>query len=405
MIFTLLTYQLQTALILMVLIGIYDMLFRKSGSLIFNRNYLYFILLFSISIPLIHISAPTSEHVIYYGEIEEVSINGLSTVNRLFNPRLIIILTYFIGVFIRITMLVKGLVQINKLKNQSQKSTYNNITIFHHNKEFSPFSFFNAIFINHEKMSEEEYKVVIQHETVHTKQKHSFDTILIEILLILFWFNPSFWFIRKRFKELHEFMADRGTVKQSGNIKQYTNILLAHSMGILVNEFTHSFSYSLNKNRITMMTKTISTSKTVIKAAAMLPVMAVLLFFFCLSPKQMIAQSDTNSEKAMQYEEVDKQPEFPGGEQALMTYLATNCKYPDEAKKKGISGKVFVAYEINKKGKVENVEVKRGANPLLDAEAVRVVSSMPDWTPAEANGKKVRVEMVVPINFKLDDKK
>lgn len=98
---------------------------------------------------------------------------------------------------------------------------------------------------------------------------------------------------------------------------------------------------------------------------------------------------------------VEQMPEFPGGNEALLKYLATSVKYPVIAQENGIQGRVFVSFVIDKNGEVTNVRVARPFDPNLDKEAVRVVQSMPKWTPGKQRGKAVKVSYNVPINFVL----
>jgi len=99
---------------------------------------------------------------------------------------------------------------------------------------------------------------------------------------------------------------------------------------------------------------------------------------------------------------VEEMPEFPGGEKALRTFLATSVKYPTIAQENGIQGKVFVNFVVNKDGSVSNVKIARGVDPAIDAEALRVVSSLPRWKPGKQRGAPVRVSYTVPISFKLE---
>lgn len=94
-------------------------------------------------------------------------------------------------------------------------------------------------------------------------------------------------------------------------------------------------------------------------------------------------------------------PEFIGGTAKLFEYLGKNLKYPELAKSTGISGKVFVQFVVDKNGKIKNVEIIHGVNPLLDKEALRVVESMPDWKAGRQHGKPVSVIYNLPISFKL----
>jgi len=100
---------------------------------------------------------------------------------------------------------------------------------------------------------------------------------------------------------------------------------------------------------------------------------------------------------------VEEMPKFPGGDQALFNHLYENLKYPPEAKAAGIQGKVILRFIITAEGKVADVTVVRGVHPLLDEEAVRVMSSLPDWIPGKQGGRPVDVYYSVPISFALKE--
>lgn len=101
------------------------------------------------------------------------------------------------------------------------------------------------------------------------------------------------------------------------------------------------------------------------------------------------------------YDVVDKMPEFPGGMTGLMEHLAKNVKYPAEAHAKGIQGKVVVEVIINTEGKATNAKIIHSVDPSLDAEALRVTTTIPDWTPGIKDGKPVNVKYAIPIIFRL----
>ncbi len=98
---------------------------------------------------------------------------------------------------------------------------------------------------------------------------------------------------------------------------------------------------------------------------------------------------------------VEEMPEFPGGDDGMKQHIAMNIKYPVEAQKKGIQGKVYVTFVVAKDGSVKDARIARGVDPHLDAEAMRVVNSLPRWTPGKQRGKAVNVSYTVPIEFKL----
>lgn len=116
---------------------------------------------------------------------------------------------------------------------------------------------------------------------------------------------------------------------------------------------------------------------------------------------------EASDKKKKVYEVVEVPPVFPGGEKAMFNYLMMNIKYPEEAHKQNIQGRVMVQFVVNETGKVESPKVLNRIDPLLEAEALRVVTSMPDWTPGKQGGKNVSVRYTLPIQFKLrsDSKK
>lgn len=98
---------------------------------------------------------------------------------------------------------------------------------------------------------------------------------------------------------------------------------------------------------------------------------------------------------------VEIMPSFPGGESALFQYLSSNIRYPQAAIDRDLEGRVYVEFVVDRSGKVTNAKVKKGIHPTLDAEALRVVESMPDWSPGIQNGEFVRVMFTIPVLFKL----
>lgn len=122
----------------------------------------------------------------------------------------------------------------------------------------------------------------------------------------------------------------------------------------------------------------------------------VLIFASNANGMNWVAQQD---EKV--YEKVEQMPEFPGGNEELINFLVKAVQYPDEAKKKGTQGKVFVSFVVGKDGTVTNAKIAKGADPLLDAEALRVVGTMPKWNPGKEKREAVAVQFTLPIVFAL----
>jgi TonB family protein len=105
------------------------------------------------------------------------------------------------------------------------------------------------------------------------------------------------------------------------------------------------------------------------------------------------------------FQVVEEQPMFPGGMEEMMKFLQQNVKYPKEAQEQGKQGRVIVQFVVNKDGSISNDTIVRSVDPLLDAEALRVVRSMPNWTPGKQKGEPVRVRFTLPVTFRLDNGK
>lgn len=114
------------------------------------------------------------------------------------------------------------------------------------------------------------------------------------------------------------------------------------------------------------------------------------------------AVEEEEEESAQQiFTVVEEMPEFPGGMNELLKYLAKSIKYPVIAQENGIQGRVICAFVVNRDGSIVDAEVLRGVDPSLDKEALRVINAMPKWKPGKQRGKPVRVKYTVPVTFRL----
>ena len=112
--------------------------------------------------------------------------------------------------------------------------------------------------------------------------------------------------------------------------------------------------------------------------------------------------SDAANTNDNAFDVVEQMPEFPGGQIAMLNFLSKNIRYPEAAHKAGIQGRVVATFVVEKDGSISNAKVMRSIDPLLDAEALRVINSMPNWIPGKQDGKPVAVKYTVPVSFKLD---
>jgi len=134
------------------------------------------------------------------------------------------------------------------------------------------------------------------------------------------------------------------------------------------------------------------------KLILVIPVIILVLTLFSLNASGQKAETGM---KDGAYQKVDVMPVFPGGDAALLKFIADSTHYPKDAKEKGIQGKVLARFMVKKDGSVSDVSVMQKVNPSLDNEAIRVVKLLPKFTPGKLNGKTVPVWFMVPINFTL----
>ncbi len=348
------------------------------------------------------------------GKIEKIASSHLS----LFEAAGVV---YFTGVIIFTLRLMIQLIQLAIIVRRNKITRQEGANIVFVDRGYSPFSFFNLIFIREEYFIDGKLTPVLAHEKIHIHQYHTLDLLLIEIAIILQWFNPFAWFLGRSMKSIHEFLADEGVLKKGFLKSEYQTLILNEAMGLQVNNLTNNFNVSLIKNRITMMTKARSASWTLIKVVVALPAFFAVLFLFAAGTSKNLTAQETQ-QKATQaqattavpqekpsadktvFEVVEVMPSYTGGQAAMIKFLVENIKYPEEAKKNGVMGTVYITFIVETDGSVSNVKVLRGIGSGCDEEGVRVVSAMPNWIPGKQRGEAVRVQYNLPIKFSLDDK-
>ena len=269
----------------------------------------------------------------------------------------------------------------------------------------SPISWLKYIFINSSDYRDNP-REILTHEMAHIHYRHSIDLIFIDLLCCLQWFNPVIWLFRKELRSVHEFQADAAVVNSGINAKNYQILLIKKAAGRNWSSVVSSLNHSNLKNRIAMMSKK-SSKSAAFKVLLPIAVTACLAVTFANCNNSMLATNDdkineislTNQDQP--YVIVEEMPKFPGGEKALLMYIAENVKYPEEAKAKDIEGTVYLKFVVNKEGKVQDVSILRGVDPSIDQEAIKVIENLPEWKPGQQSGKPVDVCMQIPIMFKL----
>lgn len=121
----------------------------------------------------------------------------------------------------------------------------------------------------------------------------------------------------------------------------------------------------------------------------------------CHSQTSQSQQTEQKQEPVYEQDKVEQKAEFTGGMMKQIEFMMQNLKYPKEAEKDGASGTVRVHFIVEKDGTLTDVKVPDSVHPALDAEGIRLVKSMPKWTPAKVKGKAVRSKMILPVQFRL----
>jgi periplasmic protein TonB len=157
-----------------------------------------------------------------------------------------------------------------------------------------------------------------------------------------------------------------------------------------------------------METKKFLILSALLKIISVLAVLFVIVAFSsCATRKKALSQPPVVKEKASPAEQeepfvvVEEMPMFPGGDSTLLAYISRNTKYPESAKSNKIQGKVIVRFCVTSDGGVDRISVLKGVNPELNAEATRVVGTLPQFKPGKQGGRPVPVWYMVPIDFSL----
>ena len=346
--------------------------------------------------------------------MDEVAASPLPSTTEVPDLMTIIQYLYYIGIAILALRFFIQLASICRLRWIGKATVLNGQRIISLPCEVNPFSFFGWIFIYLPQLDKESQDEILTHEQTHAQQGHSVDVILAEIINIVCWFNPFMWLLKAEIRLNLEYLADNKVIENTNDRKQYQYHLLGLANTKRQTGLYNNFNVSHLKRRIIMMNKKRTRTAGRIKYALFALLAAALLLVSNIEAvartvekviKEQPAVNDiVPQDKPKQdtiFMVVEETPEFPGGMSECMKFLATNIKYPAEAVAKKIEGRVVLQMIIEKDGSISNVKVARSVDPLLDQEAIRVVQSMPKWTPGKQRGQTVRVQYTMPITFRL----
>jgi len=276
---------------------------------------------------------------------------------------------------------------------------------------YGPGSFGRYIFFPEPEINE----TILKHEQAHIQLHHTFDILLLNLMQAIAWPNLFLIWIRKELKEVHEFQAD---ALVHADKESYMQLLLCSVFNTTSIPIMHSFIIHPIKRRIMMLYKKGTASP--VKAGLMVVPAFFLFFTLAIAVQSCNKTPDQNtgnagykstvttisakSENSVAGKAVlnyaDKMPE-PTYD--IKDFLARNIHYPEYARKSGIAGRVIVKFIVDENGNVLQPVVLSSPDQSLSDETIRVMNTMPKWTPGENKGKKVAVYFVLPVVFKLDN--
>ncbi len=448
-------YSIKVAICLVAFYLFYKLLLSRDTFHAFNRATLLLLMLLSLVLPFVSLSIdePTvvNNGMVQVEQLLVAGVTGEDTQPASLTLVQVLFMVYMVGVVVSVGREIVSLAGLYKLISGRDHVTIDNgIRIIVIDGDMAPFSWFNNIVISRSDYESGRREILI-HEMAHISHHHSLDILLCNVLLIFQWFNPAVWLLRRELRNIHEYEADEAVLASGANAAEYQLLLIRKAVGERLFSMANNLNHNSLKKRITMMLTKRSNPWNRVKVLLTVPVAAVAVVAFA-TPKAeslsreiehesdaivssvvkstsdkaaLVAQGKTSGEETVNamgraddtfiandiqrmtstdddvYEVVEKMPAFPGGMAELMKYLRSNVRYPVEAHKAGIQGRVVVSFVVNKDGTVKDAKIVRSVDKSIDAEALRVISAMPKWQPGYQDGKAVSVRYTVPVTFRL----
>ena len=369
------------------------------------RFYLIAATLFALAIPLVKLPAmffngqePGSTVSVQVMQLDAVAVAPATN-----NYNFLIWIYAAVSAFLLIKFL-GNILHLMQVAHLSHREKYNDTDIRKVRNIKGSFTFFNWIFLSDEiTRNPRDYDLIVNHEKAHAALGHSYDIIFFELFKVCFWWIPSAWFINREIRKIHEYQADAYALR-SCNAERYSSILIRSALKSNGLSLASSFHGSFILKRLAAMQlpdRNVSLWK-----FGTLSALCALLFvgFACSEESTEIKNNDDQSSNPEEeiYVIVESLPGFEGGMEALNAYVASELKYPKQARMLGVEGRVDVQFVVEKDGSLSDVKAVKGIGAGCDAEAVRVVQNAPPFKPGTQQGKPVRVQMEMPIIFKLD---
>ncbi|MDR1344191.1 MAG: M56 family metallopeptidase [Tannerellaceae bacterium] len=419
------TYYLKVNIAIALFYGLYCLFFRRDTFFHLRRVLLMAFFVIAVAYPFLNLQEWIREHRIMLGTIQTYAAlmpetvitpeSGADNAGQTF-AAITAQVCYMAGAALLLARFIIQLIHILWMRVKSEHHLIRGIRTYGIDGNSGPFSFFRMIFLSPGRHDAQEVEEILEHECTHVAGWHSVDIMISELMCIVFWFNPFVWLLSREIRSNLEYIADSRVLAAGfdSRVYQYHLLGLAYSPAKTVVNVYNNFNVSHLKNRIIMMNKKRSGAIARTKYLIILPLAAMLMLLANVGAVARIThlpgagevipapvpQTPQDKERKV-FTLADEMPQFPGGEAKLIEFLLTSVKYPQEAQESGKEGRVTCAFVVESDGSITETEVMRSIDPLLDAEALRVINLFPKWTPGKIKGKAVAVRFVVPVTFHL----
>jgi beta-lactamase regulating signal transducer with metallopeptidase domain len=308
----------------------YHFLLRNDVNFLGNRLFLLFMLPLSFLLPLAPLQSPFRSLTISPEALATVTAMPAAAAPVATPIASLVVILYWAGAALLMLRILFHLFHLYRLQHSHPRERLRNVTLVRVAAPIPPFSFFNRIFLHTPKNSDAgEIEQIISHESVHIRQLHSLDILVMEVVVALQWFNPVVWFYRKALKETHEYLADREVIAQGFNADGYRLLLFEQQFGAKLFEFASHLKQSQIKRRMFMMNRMHKAGKAPFKIILALPLIALLALAWA-KPRLMIAQGAPADEKQEVAQKKDKPAMSEQELKDLQVKLEEKAKFLEE---------------------------------------------------------------------------
>ncbi|KIQ24174.1 peptidase M56, BlaR1 [Flavobacterium sp. MEB061] len=404
-------YLLKSGMLLLIFYAVYKLWLENEKMFRFNRAYLLLSLVFSFVIPLQLISVrPLLGNTLSVIQLDGVVIRTSNVVlNNDNSEQLMISVLSIIYLIVVLLFTVQFFVNLYSFYNKTKinsKQLLNDVEVVLIEEPTLPHSFWNSVFINKEEFETGKIPLeLIAHEKAHLKQKHTLDILFIEVLQIVFWFNPLIILFKKAIKLNHEFLADEEVNTQFESVTRYQKLLLNFASNKNTIALASNLNYLITKKRLIMMNKKESRFKMTFKVLIVSIVCVLSLFVFSSETIAQKVKDKSDYDKLIVKginDSIEKQPEYPGGIDAFYKLVGMNFKIPAEALKQKLEGKAIIEFMVERDGSLSEFKIVKDLGYGIGNEAIRTIKLSPKWIPGSINGKPARVLYTMPITVQTD---